>query len=92
MRFLNDCFAPDIVAKTRVAWRSPLYGFPPLAVRRSLDTETETRLRTALLGMSDSAQGKALLGELNLTGFGPFRPEVFDSIAALVAVAAGRSI
>jgi phosphonate transport system substrate-binding protein len=82
--------APALVAKTRVAWRSPLYGFPPLAVRRSLDTNTEARLRTALFGMSGTREGRALLDELNLTGFGPFRPEVFDSIATLVAVAAGR--
>jgi phosphonate transport system substrate-binding protein len=83
-------FAPALVAKTRVAWRSPLYGFPPLAVRRSLDSDTEARLRSAMLGMTGSRDGQALLNELNLTGFGPFRDEVFDSIAALVAVAAGR--
>jgi phosphonate transport system substrate-binding protein len=82
--------APALVAKTRVAWRSPLYGFPPLAVRGSLDADTEARLRAALFGMNSTAEGQALLDELNLTGFGPFRPEVFDSIATLVAVAAGR--
>ena len=83
--------APALVAKTRVAWRSPLYGFPPLVVRGSLDSDTETRLRAALLGMPGSADGRSLLGELNLTGFGPFRAEVFDSIADMVALASGRS-
>ncbi|MGZ3268714.1 MAG: PhnD/SsuA/transferrin family substrate-binding protein [Croceibacterium sp.] len=83
--------APALVAKTRVAWRSPLYGFPPLAVRGSLEASTEQRLRAALFGMNGTPEGQALLGELNLTGFGPFRPEVFDSIANLVAVAAGRA-
>ena len=82
--------APALVAQTRVAWRSPLYGFPPLTVRGSLDPDTETRLRAALFGMNSSADGRALLGELNLTAFGPFRDDVFDSIASLVAVAAGR--
>lgn len=83
--------SPALVAKTRVAWRSPLYGFPPLAVRASLNEEVETRLRTALLGMTGSPDGRTLLTDLNLTGFGPFRAEAFDSIAALVAVATGRS-
>ena len=83
--------APALVAKTRVAWRSSLYGFPPLAVRGSLDANTEERLRAALFAMNGTPEGQALLDELNLTGFGPFRPEVFDSIATLVAVAAGRA-
>jgi phosphonate transport system substrate-binding protein len=83
--------APALVAKTRVAWRSPLYGFPPLAVRASLNEEVETRLRAALIGMTGSPDGRALLTELNLDGFGPFRDEVFDGIAALVAVNTGRN-
>ena len=83
-------FAPSLVAKTRVAWRSPLYGFPPLAVRRSLDPENEARLRAALFGMDNTPEGQALLRELNLTGFGPFRAEAFDGIATLVALASGR--
>jgi phosphonate transport system substrate-binding protein len=83
--------APSLVAKTRIAWRSPLYGFPPLAVRKSLDPDIEARLRAALFGMNNTPEGQALLRELNLTGFGPFRAEVFDSIATLVAVASGRA-
>jgi phosphonate transport system substrate-binding protein len=83
--------APSLVAKTRVAWRSDFHGFPPLAVRGSLDTDTERRLRGALLGMADDANGKRLLAELNLTGFGRFQPEVFDSIARLAAMTGARA-
>jgi len=82
--------APALVARTRIAWRSALYGFPPLAVRGSLAPEIETRLRDALMAMNDSAEGRSLLNELNLTGFGPFRDEVFNGIAELVAIAGAR--
>lgn len=82
--------APALVARTRVAWRSDFYGFPPLAVRSSLDADTESRLRGALLGMSDDAQGKRLLGELNLSGFGRFHPDVYDSIARNAALIGAR--
>lgn len=82
--------APALVAKTRVAWRSEVYGFPPLAVRASLDDETEQRLRGALLGMVNDANGKLLLTELNLSGFGSFQPDVFDSIARNAALIGAR--
>jgi phosphonate transport system substrate-binding protein len=83
-------FSPALVAKTRVAWRSPLYGFPPLAVRGSLDRGVEARLQRALFAMTESDAGRGLLADLNLTAFGPFHEEVFDGIADLVKMMAAR--
>lgn len=83
--------APAIVRRTRVAWRSDRYGFPPLVVRAGLSADSERRLRDALLGMSETAAGKRLLAELNLTSFGRFVPEIFDGIAGLVRLAGGRA-
>lgn len=82
--------APALVSKTRVAWRSESYGFPPLAVRATLDVGTERRLHDALLGMTGDANGRKLLGELNLSGFGAFDARVFDSIARNAALAGAR--
>ncbi|MGJ7509909.1 substrate-binding domain-containing protein [Variovorax sp. GT1P44] len=83
--------APGLVEKTRVAWRSDFYGFPPVAARGTLDADTEQRFRAALLGMADVPNGKRLLNELNLTAFGTFQPEVFDGIASLVAMTGPRA-
>ena len=83
--------APSLVARTRVAWRSEFYGFPPLAVRKTLDGETEAVLHRALLGMGNDDEGKRLLAELNLTGFGAFEAQVFDSIARNVALVGNRA-
>lgn len=82
--------APALVAKTRVAWRSERYGFPPLAVRATLDSATEQRLHRALVGMSQDKEGQRLLGELNLSGFGAFDARAFDSIAKLAALSGAR--
>lgn len=82
--------APALVARTRVAWRSDLYGFPPVAARASLDAPTALRLQQALLEMADDAEGRQLLKELNLTGFGKFEPQVFDGIARLAAMTGAR--
>lgn len=82
--------APALVQRTRVAWRSDRYGFPPVVVRASLSADIERRLREAMLGMSGTAAGQRLLAELNLDAFGRFVPEVFDGIAQLVATARAR--
>ena len=82
--------APTLVAKTRVAWRSERYGFPPLAVRGTLDSATEQRLHRALVGMAQDREGQRLLGELNLSGFGTFDARAFDSIAKLAALSGAR--
>jgi phosphonate transport system substrate-binding protein len=82
--------APALVAKTRVAWRSERYGFPPLAVRATLASDTEQSLHRALLGMVQDKEGQRLLGELNLSGFGPFDARAFDSIAQLAVLSGAR--
>lgn len=82
--------APVLVEKTRVAWRSERYGFPPLVVRGTLDGAIEQRLRTALFGMAQDKEGLRLLGELNLSGFGPFDAREFDSIAKNAALTGAR--
>jgi phosphonate transport system substrate-binding protein len=83
--------APTLTQGTRVAWRSARYGFPPVVVRASLSADIEERLRAAMFGMTNSSEGQRLLKELNLTSFGPFRPEVFDGIAEMVALASART-
>lgn len=84
--------APSLVQKTRVAWRSERYGFPPLVVRAGLSADAERRLRQALFDMSGNDEGRRLLGELNLKGFGPFQPRAYEGIARLVSLTLrGRS-
>jgi len=83
--------APSLVSQTRIAWRSDRYGFPPMVVRASLSADAERRLRDAMLQTSETATGKRLLAELNLTSFGKFAPEVFDGISGLVALAGTRA-
>jgi phosphonate transport system substrate-binding protein len=77
---------PDLVRQTRVAWRSDRYGFPPFVVRSGLSAGAEGMLRKALFEMRGNGEGRRLLGELNLRGFGPFQPQAYDGIGQLVAL------
>ncbi len=70
-------------AGTRVAAKSPLFGHPPIVARANLAPTLLEELRAAFVGMTDDAEGKALLASLNLDGFAPGKPELFDSIAAM---------
>lgn len=72
---------PELTARTRVIERSPEFGFPPFAARRSLPKPEFDALRRALLGMAGDAEGARLLKELNLDGFDPGEPRLFDGIA-----------
>jgi ABC-type phosphate/phosphonate transport system substrate-binding protein len=77
---------PDLVDKTRVLRKSELLGFPPVATSRALaSSEAIASLKSALLAMSDSEQGRQVLHALRLTGFVDAPPSVFDGIAAKVA-------
>lgn len=75
---------PELTDRTRVIERSPEFGFPPFAARRSLRKAEFDALRRALLGMAGDAEGARLLKELNLDGFEPGESRLFDGIARMV--------
>jgi len=76
---------PELTAQTRVVRKSALYGFPPLVARANLGEKDFRAMQNVLLGMSQDAQGRQLLARLNLDGFAPDDPHVFDGIAAILA-------
>lgn len=71
---------PGLTARTQVIQRSETFGFPPLVARLSLDPELRGRMATALIGMETDAEGRELLAEFALDGFGQFPESLFDSI------------
>jgi len=76
---------PELTAQTRVVRKSALYGFPPLVARANLGEKDFRAMQDVLLGMSQDAQGRQLLARLNLDGFAPDDPHVFDGIAEILA-------
>jgi phosphonate transport system substrate-binding protein len=81
---------PDLVASTKVIRRSELLGFPPVACPAALaDSDAISRLRMALVGMSDDEHGKRVLAMLRLDGFSVEEPRLFDDIAAKMRLVRG---
>lgn len=71
---------PELTNATRVAWRSPEYGFPPIAARKGELGVGE--LRRALLGMRHTPPGRQLLARMNLDGFVPGDAGLYAGIEA----------
>jgi phosphonate transport system substrate-binding protein len=71
---------PEATAGVRVAWRSAEHGFPPIVARRTLSIAETEALAAALMGMQRADAGRAVLQRLNIDGFTPGEPALFDSI------------
>lgn len=73
---------PDLTARTRVIARSEWLGFPPVCARRdSLASEPVQALQAALMSLSETEEGRLALTTLQLDGFHPATPGLFDGIA-----------
>lgn len=77
---------PAAVSGVKVAWKSPLYGFPPLVARKSLSVETFARVQTSLISMTEDEDGRDLLQRLNLDRFVIGEDRLFDGIRNLVRI------
>jgi len=75
---------PDITAKTRIAWKSEPYGFPPMVAQRNVSAADFALMQGVLMDMQNNAQGLALLKRLNLDGFIKGSPKLYDGVAEMM--------
>jgi len=73
---------PELTRKTRVASKSPEFGFPPLVARTNLPESEFRQLQDVLVRMQSEQAGLLLLHKLNLDGFQPGNDQLFAGIAA----------
>lgn len=82
---------PDLVARTRVVWRSDWHAFPPVVVASEARATPEvTAISAALFGIAQTVAGRDVLAMLQLDGFVPPAPGSFDSIARLMRLVSER--
>lgn len=75
---------PDITARTRIAWKSPEFGFPPLVAHKGVAETDVILMRRVLMGMKDDTQGRLLLSRLKLDGFMPGSPKLYEGVAEMM--------
>jgi phosphonate transport system substrate-binding protein len=82
---------PDLAGRSQVIARSEWLGFPPFVARRDRTADpTVSACRSALLRLSETEEGRAVLKLLYLDGVVPGEDALFDGIAARMAVMAGQ--
>jgi len=82
---------PDLVAQTRVVWRSDWHAFPPVVVASEARASSAVRaLSQALFDISRTDAGSEVLRMLHLDGFERPEPDSFDSIARLMRLVSER--
>jgi phosphonate transport system substrate-binding protein len=81
---------PGLTARTKVIVRSEWLGFPPMVARADrMDEPSVMACKSALLGLSETAQGKEALKLLSLDAIEPEEDALFDGIATRMAVLSG---
>lgn len=81
---------PDITAKTRIAWQSEEYGFPPIVAQGKVSDADFKSMQTVLLNMTHDPEGRVLLARLNLNGFVKGNPQLYDRVAEMMALTGKR--
>ncbi|HHH37979.1 MAG TPA: ABC transporter substrate-binding protein [Sedimenticola sp.] len=78
---------PELTSRTRIVWKSPGYGFPPIVAQtRNVDEADFTEMQQLLLAMPDDHEGRDLLKRLNLDGFTVETPALYDNVAEMMRV------
>ena len=78
---------PDLTGKTRIIWRSPEFGFPPLIAHTdNVDEGAFKNMQTLLLGMASDKDGKKILKSLNLDDFSIGGRDLYESVADMMRV------
>jgi phosphonate transport system substrate-binding protein len=81
---------PELTARTRIIDRSEKLGFPPFVARSDRMGEAGVQAcAAALQGFDQTDQGKAVLQLLYLDSVTAAKPDLFDGIAARMAVLGG---
>lgn len=79
-----DQLKPEITRRTRIADRSPEYGFPPLVAHRAVKEADFAAMQNLLLAMDQDQEGRQLLHRLSLDGFRVGSDRLYDSVAAMM--------
>lgn len=75
---------PDVTARTRIAWQSEEYGFPPIVAQSDVPQAVFLQMQSVLMGMGNDAQGRKLLERLKLSGFIAGSPKLYDRVEEMM--------
>ena len=75
---------PQLVARTRIVWKSEEFGFPPIVAYHRVSQKDFDIFQQALFGMHEDPAGRALLDKLNLDGFVAGDQRLYDGVVKMM--------
>jgi phosphonate transport system substrate-binding protein len=76
---------PEWTARTKVIYRSPPCGIPPVVVSPETDGELKEKLRSAFLNMHNDPKGREILKRVLIDRFTVIEDDAYDSIRQMEA-------
>lgn len=76
---------PRYTSKTRIIWKSPPYGIPPVAASPKLDPSTKAGLKKAFLKIHETQKGKQILEAMMIDKFVETDDRAYDTIRDMLA-------
>ncbi|QMU56875.1 MAG: PhnD/SsuA/transferrin family substrate-binding protein [Boseongicola sp.] len=78
---------PELTMRTQIVWKSEWMGFPPIACLTSKkESEAVLAVKSALLSMNETDDGRTILGLLQLDRFMVPSPNLFEPIRSRMAL------
>lgn len=71
---------PELTKQTRIAAKSPEYGFPPIVADNSVNKASYAAMQRVLLDMANDPEGARLLKRLNLDAFVKPDPKLYSTV------------
>lgn len=75
---------PVYTSQTRVIYRSPPYGIPPVIVSPRVSSQLKSQLRGVLLGMDEEAGGRQILRKVMIDEFTVVEDSAYESIREML--------
>jgi len=75
---------PGLAGKTRVVWKSPPYGIPPVVTRPGLPQKERDALRQVFLTAHNDRAGKEILAGMGIEQFVLIEDSAYDSIREML--------
>lgn len=71
---------PDFVKNTRIIFKSPLYGIPPVVIHPKTPVSEKENLKKIFLGMHEDPEGRKILSEIRIERFIVPDDSSYDSV------------
>lgn len=86
----HNAVDPAYVSKTRVIYRSQNFTTPPVVVSRNMLEEVRRKIRTALLTMNETPEGRAILKKLRIERFVDIREKDYQDVLQMYSAVKER--